>query len=483
MPQTLKKSTQLLGIRLDGEGDGAAYRPGDTIVGCVFRKTHIVSPEASIQISLHGRSKSKMVVTRGGNSSSTYRGRFNLIDERDTAQSIFDGPLHIPAHEEQVWPFTVTIPLHPNPKYLAPGVPQEQSYLPLDEESVAAHTLPPTYTWSSPGSTEGFVEYFLKAELQSSRENTVDTTEAILPLSIVNSSIDPPAVDFGLKVFRETRSVSSYRLIPARQQADLSIAQKMKQSLSLSTVPVYWFIVEMLAPSVIQLDSPTTIPFRIRAGPEYRRTTQTIQRVPQQIRLTSVNLKLESTTQIRCEGSFGPHEKQKEKEVELSSDGVVRKSPFPIDVCSPTFVDIGELLSLRLGQHSPTFETYNIRHGHRLTWTVRGTVAGEQFNISGGQSVDLVVASDERGQGPVPPAEGSSWQTGASLTLSSGEGSDSWIRPPAEHDGPPTFEDVLEDDERCRVLGIIGTPAPPYTGPVEEPEPQQDVNSSDRTSA
>ncbi|KAF7549655.1 hypothetical protein G7046_g8273 [Stylonectria norvegica] len=49
MPQTPRKFSQLLGISLEGD---AVNVP--SIIGSVLRKTHIVSPNASVQISLHG---------------------------------------------------------------------------------------------------------------------------------------------------------------------------------------------------------------------------------------------------------------------------------------------------------------------------------------------------------------------------------------------------------------------------------------------
>ncbi|KAK7429171.1 hypothetical protein QQZ08_004386 [Neonectria magnoliae] len=468
MPQTTPKSSQLLGIRL--QGDVAEYAPGDTIVGCVFRKTYVVSPNALVQISLHGRTKSKMVVTRGGNSSSTYRGRFTLIDERDSALKIFQGPLHIPSLGEQMWPFAITIPLHPNPKFLALGVLQEQSYLPLDPGHVATQALPSTFKLDSTGgSTEGFIEYFLKAELRASRDGSVDVTDAVLPLRVVNLSVDPPIADLGLRASREPRSVASYRLVPGMQETELSISQKMKQSLNFSSVPAFWFTAEIEAPTRIQLENPNPIPFRIRVVPNFERTSEIIQGVPHKVRLTSVHIRVEVTTEIRCEGTFSPHHKTKTREIDLLSQGVIPTLTKPIWIpCTNEWppIDIGALANLRFGRRGrigpvqprygpdvyPTFTTYNIRHSHRLTWYVRGNIAGEGFYVSGGHPVALLMASDERGQGAVLPAEASSRQVTAPSTFEPGERSVSWIQPPPWSDGLPTFAEVRQEDERLRSL-------------------------------
>jgi hypothetical protein len=149
MPQTFSTSRPQLGIRLEGN---QSYSPGDTIIGYVYRKTRAVSPNSTVSISLSGRTKSKMVVRRGNNNSSTYRGRFNLIPRTGYSPTIFKGPLHIRGDgDEAVWPFAITLPKHVDPASYS-GADQKESYLPLQKRD---YDLPSTYTLRTSGSTEG----------------------------------------------------------------------------------------------------------------------------------------------------------------------------------------------------------------------------------------------------------------------------------------------------------------------------------------
>jgi hypothetical protein len=120
MPQTRPKATLGLAIQLDPKQ--ITYTPGDTIFGRVVRKVHTVGPRAWVTIRLYGRAKSKMTVHKNhGNyqSSKHYRGRFNFFSPNETCQKLFDGSVHIPPNgDPQEWPFALTIPTNPSPRWL-----------------------------------------------------------------------------------------------------------------------------------------------------------------------------------------------------------------------------------------------------------------------------------------------------------------------------------------------------------------------------
>ncbi|KAF4974602.1 hypothetical protein FZEAL_8529 [Fusarium zealandicum] len=449
MPQTCATSSPALGIRL--EGDQTDYAPGDTIIGCVYRKMHAVSPKSSVGISLHGRSKSK-IDEQHGQHHTTYRGRFSLIPEGRYAQKLFEGPLHVAGYVEQAWPFAITLPTHVDPGHLNGGT-QDESCIPLDATD---HVLPSTYAWNSSGTTQGFVEYYLKAGLRMNCQNNVEVVEATLPFRVTSLNPDPPIADFQPQSSRNASSVSSYRLIPGLEDANLSWSQKMKQSFRTPSVPAFWFNLEVELPSIVQLDNPTPIPFRLRAMPDWPRTTAILQNVPQQMKLTWISLHVAATTKIICAGTRHPHSKDKETELDLYIQDAMRARGKAIYIpCNGEApVDVGELIGIRIGRQgnassrrpsngqglTPSFTTYNIRHTHRLNWVLRAEVVGETFELTGTRLITLLMPSDEHGHPNVPgpsrpPLEGRS---------------ESWIQPPGESDAPPSFAQVEKEESKAQ---------------------------------
>ncbi|KAJ4081281.1 hypothetical protein NW760_012638 [Fusarium oxysporum] len=466
MPQTGPSMSPALGIRL--EGDLHSYSPGDTIIGYVYRKSPVVSPDSSVTISLSGRTKSKIVIHRA-NSTSTYRGRFNLISESACSQKIFQGPLHIESGgDEQTWPFAITLPKHVEPRYLQGGG-QDESFLPLDATD---HILPSTYTLRSLGNTEGFIEYFVKATLRATGQGHVNMTEAVLPFNVINLSPDPPIADFALKGSRSRQTMSSYRLVPGMEDVKLSFSQKMKQSFSTSSVPEFVYNLLVHVPTVIQLDNPTPIPFKLRVVPDLNGTSEIIKEIPQKVKLSSVSIRIVSSTEVICEGTLYPHTKEKREEIDLCVESAIGRIKDDIYIpCTDEWpsLDIGDIIDLRLGQlrpgfphrpgggyvqFNPTFTTYNIRHSHRLTWKVIGEIAGERFSALGTVALKILMPSDERRR----LGEKDSVQRAETEAASDGapgpsqlQRNESWIQPPDEDDAPPSFTEVVKEDKGAHV--------------------------------
>ncbi|KAF5970670.1 hypothetical protein FCOIX_10282 [Fusarium coicis] len=460
MPQTGPSLSPALGIRL--ERNQRSYSPGDTIVGCVYRKSPVVSPDSSVTISLSGRTKSKMVVHRANtNNTTSYRGRFNLIPESACSQKIFQGPLHIESGgDEQTWPFAITLPKHVDPRYLQGGG-QDESFIPL---GATDHVLPSTYTLRALGNTEGFVEYFLKATLRVTRKGHIDMTEATLPFNVINLSPDPPVADFELKGSRSRQAISSYRLVPGMEDVKPSFSQKMKQSFSTSSVPEFVYNLLVDVPSVIQLENPTPIPFKLRVVPDLKGTSEIIKEVPQKVKLSSISMRIASSTDVICEGTLYPHTKEKREEIDLWVESTINRIQDDIYIpCTDEGppLDIGAILGLRLEQPrpgsphrpsnlpklNPTFTTYNIRHSHRLTWKIIGEIAGERFSALGAVPLKILMPSDDRGR----LGDNTSIQrteTEAAFDGAPGpsqlQRNESWIQPPDEDDVPPSFTEVVE---------------------------------------
>ncbi|CVL02486.1 uncharacterized protein FMAN_00015 [Fusarium mangiferae] len=471
MPQTGPSMSSALGIRL--EGNQNSYSPGDTIIGCVYRQSPIVSPDSSVTISLSGRAKSKIVIHRAEtNNAASYRGRFNLIPESACSQKIFQGPLHIESGgDEQTWPFAITLPKHVDPKDLQGGR-QEHSYLPL---GATDHVLPSTYTLRALGETEGFVEYFVKATLRVTGKGHIDTTEAVLPFNVINLSPDPPIADFGLKGSRSRQTMSSYRLVPGMENVKLSFSQKIKQSFSASSVPEFAYNLLVDVPTVIQLENPTPIPFKLRVVPDLSATSEILKEIPQKVKLISVSMRIVSSTEVICEGTLFSQTNEKREEIDLCVESALNRIQDDIYIpCTDEGppLDIGAMLGLRLEQlrpgtpHrpsnlvklNPTFATYNIRLSHRLTWKVIGTIAGERFSALGAVPIRILMPSDERGR---LGEKDSVQRDGTEAAFHSAPGpsqlqrNESWIQPP-DDDAPPSFTEVVREEEGLRVAEKSG---------------------------
>ncbi|KAG8673850.1 hypothetical protein FPOAC2_07321 [Fusarium poae] len=400
-----------------------------------------------------------MVVRRGNNNSSTYRGRFNLIPRTGYSPTIFKGPLHIRGDgDEAVWPFAITLPKHVDPASYS-GADQKESYLPLQKRD---YDLPSTYTLRTSGSTEGFVEYFLTATLSLTGQGHHDMPTSTLPFQVLTLREDPPIADFELRRSSNHKTVSSYRLIPGMEETKLSFSQKMKQSFNTSSVPDFHFNLVVDIPTVLQLDNPMPIPFKLQAVPDWQHTSEVIRDVPQKIKLNWLDLSITEITEIKCEGTFSPHTKQKDSTTSLcvmnSINALGTSLCIPFNEEPP--LDVGELINLRLGRSTagfsrqansgrntftPSFTTFNIRHWHRLHWELRGDIAGERFSFSGAVPLTILTPSDEQGQPTHVSLAGNGPEMGATSGPSM-QRNESWIKPPDEDQAPPSFDQVQQED-------------------------------------
>lgn len=434
MPPTQPKLGPALTITLDN--DRKLFAPGDTITGYVSREAHVVSAATGVAISLFGRTESKQADTGNRlpngnyvqNKLREYFGRFKLIDERETAQMIFEGPLHIPPDgEPQRWPFTMTIPTFVDPDVLAPGVPQEESFLALDAHSVAGHGLPSTF-YDHTRRFDVLVEYYLQADIHYHNQGVNKVENAVLPLCVRNIYPEHPIVDFQPRGIRHNNSVVTQRLVPGMEEAKLTFSQKTQKLFHAPSVPAFHFQLQVEAPSVVQLDNASPIPLPVRIIPDRVQTSDIIKDVPQKVKLTSISVQIKAITHVVSGGEYGKNTGDFSKETDLISRTVQRQDiEIPCSEKVPA-LDVGEIVGLRIRSRFgdkelyPSFTTYNIRHSHKLKWEIEGTVAGESFKSSSESDMRVLPPSVD----PAPiysPAE---------------DDMTSWIHPPDE-DEPPSF--------------------------------------------
>ncbi|CAG9993110.1 unnamed protein product [Clonostachys byssicola] len=427
MPSTLAKSNHDLGVQVERSN----YLPGDTVVGTVHRRNAMVCPEATVHVVLHGRTKSKMVVRRNNNSH-TYRGRFTLLN---SGQKVFQGPVHIPegVGEPQQWGFALTIPTNIDARLFPQQYDAAESYIPIDPASVGQMALPASFS-SGYGRREAFVEYYIEATIRYQRKGSWHTETAVVPIHVTPLNPNPPVADFNPLGRRIQQSVSTQRLVPGMENAELSKKEKMKKFFGSSSVPRFAFNLEVSAPRLLQI-SNSPIPFPMRIVPMWSATTELIRDVPQKARLVTFRVTLEAHCNIRCEGVFRPHEAHWEDELDLQSEGFGGRPlsvEIPCAIGNTPPVDVGSVIRLRLpARVSPGFTTFNVRVSHRLSWKAQLEIAGESFTVRGTQEVVVIPASSAGSNGQVD-----------------GETAQSWIVPPDEIAPPPSFAEAQREDSK-----------------------------------
>uniref|UniRef100_A0A8H7N1S3 Arrestin-like N-terminal domain-containing protein n=1 Tax=Bionectria ochroleuca TaxID=29856 RepID=A0A8H7N1S3_BIOOC len=402
------------------ETDRTTYRPGDTVSGVIYRANTIVSTEATIDLVFHGRSKS-YIDYRSGDVTYTYKGEFALFRQE---KQIFQGPLHIPSKDRQQWPFSFTIPTNIDARLYPGEYSPKLSYIPLDSDSVAKRELPASFSVSN-GGAKGTIEYLLEATLKSEGQGSSSTEKAVLPIRLINVDPNPPISDFDFEITSHADTVCSQRLVPGKENAELSTSDKMKKFFGTSSVPVLAFNLQVQVPKVVQLsDSP--IPVYMRVIPNWSDTSESIRNAPQKAKLASFRASLKYEFDVVGSDSGDPYTDYASEKVELLNDEVGNDAvEIPCTTGDkPPPADIGSAIRLRLGDKAlPNVSTFNIKTTtQKLSWKATCKIANESFSASGSNEVTILPASIDS-----PP---------------------SWMAPPDDDVPPPSFADVQRQDEK-----------------------------------
>lgn len=233
-----------------------------------------------------------------------------------TKQQLHNGPIHVPSSTSPVsWEFAIEIPTRPSPRAVASEMKDpEASYMPLSTASIADYALPSTFATAGRRRNtrfEAYVEYHLEATLiqqgAGSRYSSSDSLTASLPLIIKTVPMPYPLTDFDPQRRSVQLAASSYRLVPGMEGAELTFKQKSKKFFGSSKVPLFAFTLQYDCPSVIQLDNPTPIPFRMRVVPDGLRTSEVLRGAPQVVVLGSLEMVLKADTSVIAPGHFGSH--------------------------------------------------------------------------------------------------------------------------------------------------------------------------------
>ncbi|KAL5335846.1 hypothetical protein BJX70DRAFT_305915 [Aspergillus crustosus] len=410
MPQTLALSSRQLGIQLD-RPQHAFFRPGDTIVGRVYRTASGVAPEARVIVTLHGRTKVKLKIRRG-QSEHVYRSSFNCLSAPvDNKLLLAGAPLHIPEGSEGAsWPFTITIP----PVVTDARQPGDRKYYVSPGGGDGAYFPPPgsfDYSHSEMmlkgARCTAFIEYYVQARIELVHQHKGRTKQdiqiATAPFPLWNVHPGPPVTDFALRPHQMRHTIVAYRLAPDMEE--LSIGQKTRQLFSSSKVPKLTFYLTLHLPHVIQIENTNLIPLTLVFEPILGYTSESIFNIPQQITITSCTMRIKPRTSVQA----GRHDfNNSGSEVLLLQSIAVAVLGREIGVtvtpgskagpeAQSAYLNLGEALDLRFrkGGLHPTFAAYNIARVHELIWEVEGSVVGERFKSKGSHPIVVLPAPSE----------------------------------------------------------------------------------------
>jgi len=168
-------------------------------------------------------------------------------------------------------------------------------------------------------------------------------------------------------------------------------------------------------------------------------------------------MKLKAITEVKCAGTFWPHEWTAKQKLNLHLATVLLGLETPISIPCVTeqcLVNVGELMNLRLrssghirqkitmgGMHIyPSFTTYNIKHTPVLSWSFALSLADESIEVSGGNAVTILAPIDDRESDNVSPSNG--YQNGQTGPTGFGKRSESWMHPPPAEDAPSSLAEV-----------------------------------------
>ncbi|KAG7080992.1 integral membrane protein [Colletotrichum scovillei] len=401
--------------------------PGSVIRGHVTRKSHIVAASATIRIYLIGGSAASLHVQRGRSVVILDAG-FEFWDRNAVSQVVHQGPLHIapePNTASQTWAFTLTVPLHTAGKALNDGlrrVQREASYLraPGDvtgKQALPEQPLPASYAMTT-CEGRGFVEYFLEAAILLEGRK-MQPIEATLPVRVLSRPAPAVNTDFEMRGTMTEGSVTSHRLTPGMEHAELTWNQKRQMFLGSKRVPAWHFKLRVECPSVIQLGNPAAIPFRLNIIPDVAKSSKILRDVLQKVYLTNAVIKLLTIAGVSCPGTGEAHEGTCTETMTLHLDQAIAVKTgsllvpsaageralelgAPLDACSRR-AQREEKHHYPLG---PDYTTYCFSFTHTLKWEFRLVIAGEPWECSGSQkvvvlpAVERVAAADTQSLSP-----------------------------------------------------------------------------------
>ena len=333
----------------------------------------------SISITFSGRCKSKIVVSRGNNGSSTYRGRVTLFTY---TQTLFRGP-HTLHPSEHSWAFSFRFPER------CEEVVRSGDWFQSDPRYCddVNQPLPSTYHLLERGwqrRQSGFVSYQLEATLStdgtrifSSWQNS--TTKELKFVKVrVEAAPDPRMI-----VMRRAFVCQSMHLMPGYEQRSLTFKEKLA-SLRSKNVPTATFELVLEMPQVVVCNQALPLYLSVEHG----LTNPTLSTTPS-VSLKGIKVSLQANGSVRCmnEGLstiLGDYDREEswDEDITIATLDLTGR-PTPIN----ERIDLRNVMDLKAQSRpglygytvQPTFSTFNLRLQYSLRVKITVECAQKTF--------------------------------------------------------------------------------------------------------
>lgn len=390
-----------------------SYKPGDVITGNVVRIQLDQPDDVVVTLQFWGRIKTRIAESQNNGVNGTastrhYEGGSILFN---IAETLYQGQAAV---GKNVWPFTITIPdTHLPPRPAAGNTLPPSLY--LRDEHLAHMRQRRNYL---------YVKYVMEADIQSVSKKGKSAL-AMLPLNIRTPSSPTPIHDFAVLGMATEQSVKTLHLLPEYTHESLSFRQHMHSFFKRSTVPQYTFAIVTEFPTVIQLEHPTPLPFKIRGIVRNgeNESTKGVAEKPPDIHLVSGQVYLRSVTNTDGLDAYS-YKLSDFSEGRWNHHPLIMRTDF-LDFNGKQFVvpmedrqgdvaiDIGTAVSLgvstRGAQESglfrtfqkplyPSFHSQHVQHIHQIKWELNFICAGKKFEVKGKHPVRVMGPCEIREQ-------------------------------------------------------------------------------------
>ena len=344
-----------------------SYAPNSTVTGTVTLIGTGDIDVSYISIDFSGQCKSKIVVSRGNNGSSTYRGRVYLFEY---TQKLFTGP-HTLHSNEHSWPFSFRFPA-------TCGNRRGDRFQPVRHQlhsgyfhNDVSQPLPSTYTLAERGfqaRKSGYVSYQLEAKLYKHNSGPFSAPQnSTVKKLLYFRPRDETHPNPHMCTFQEPFVCKSMHLLPEYGTRNLTLKERLLSLVSEKPSASFKLTLDMTTVGVCGQA------LRLYLSAEHDIGNSTSPDLPTLL-LKGVKVQLQACGAVRCVNDgfsslFGEGDREECWEEEITVSALeIKEHPLPIS----ERLDLGTIMNLTLGKDSgfsrldPSFSTFNLELHYRL---------------------------------------------------------------------------------------------------------------------
>jgi len=376
-----------------------------------------------IQVTLHGRAKTK-IVKSNGNSRTTHRGRAPLLY---VAAKIYDDSFQAAPNSTKQFPFSLSFPDSVDTRITQAEWKPSGWY-----STESGNPLPPSFMLDYHGFVHRFTAF---------TEYRVGTTVRMPNIDIKVGAIDEhsePAVMYErprikpevmlqrYQEWKESCKVQNEHLVPEDDRAS-GFKQKAKAMFSSNYYPEYHFDIHTKYPCQIYLGQPMT--FEIRVRPKEDLCTAPVN---PDITMCAFNADIHAHTEARAETVFFTHPESSGNECVAKMTGRLNDSKAPFSKES----DYTKVITTPAVLGMPTsFSTFNICRRYTLELKYTIIAATKPFKIS--RIIPIVI---------LPPLD---LPSEAAVAGPSSRPMQDSAAPLPQYERPPEYHEVVENDTQA----------------------------------